>query len=144
MANHDVGQPCPDHPERFQRHHQVLCREETPAVCYWEVQWTSFIYIAVAYKDISRTGWGMDAWLGHNHQSWSLSCSPAKFTFLHGNEETDIVLELSTSRLGVYVNHKAGALSFFNVSNDELALLHKVQTTFTQAPLSRVFIHALK
>ncbi|TNN47689.1 E3 ubiquitin/ISG15 ligase TRIM25 [Liparis tanakae] len=36
-----------------------------------------------------------------------------------------------SSRLGVYLDHRAGILSFYSVS-DTMTLLHRVQTTFTQ------------
>ncbi|KAF5900342.1 tripartite motif-containing protein 16-like, partial [Clarias magur] len=37
----------------------------------------------------------------------------------------------SSSRIGVYVDHSAGTLSFYSVS-DTMKLLHRVHTTFTQ------------
>ncbi|KAJ8278280.1 hypothetical protein GJAV_G00085880 [Gymnothorax javanicus] len=36
-----------------------------------------------------------------------------------------------TERIGVYLDHRAGTLSFYSVS-DTMTLLHRVQTTFTQ------------
>ena len=37
---------------------------------------------------------------------------------------------MASSRIGVYVDHRAGTLAFYSVS-DTMTLLHRVQTTFT-------------
>ena len=58
-------QPYPDHPERFEYHPQVLCREGLCGRCYWEADWSGGrVSIAVTYKDISRRGEGYDYLLG--------------------------------------------------------------------------------
>uniref|UniRef100_A0A0E9U4H4 B30.2/SPRY domain-containing protein n=1 Tax=Anguilla anguilla TaxID=7936 RepID=A0A0E9U4H4_ANGAN len=55
---------------------------------------------------------------------------------MHNNESTDI--PGPPLRIGVYLDHGAGTLSFYSVS-DTMTLLHRVQTTFTQPPLSWVW-----
>ncbi|XP_061086115.1 tripartite motif-containing protein 16-like isoform X2 [Conger conger] len=133
-------QSYPDHPERFDYWNQVLCREGLSGHCYWEAEWSGGdddgVEIAVTYKDISRKGEGHDAVLGRNDKSWSLSCSAFGYSFWHNNESTDIPVPPS-SRIGVYLDHRAGTLSFYSVS-DTMILLHRVQTTFTQ-PLYPAF-----
>ncbi|XP_031674349.1 tripartite motif-containing protein 16-like isoform X1 [Oncorhynchus kisutch] len=121
-------QPYPDHPDRFTYWYQVLCREGLSGRCYWEVERTGVVYTAVSYKDISRTG--TDGGFGYNNKSWSLLCSSGDYWFRHNNVETEVSGPLS-SRVGVYLDHKAGTLSFYSVS-DTMTLLHRVQTTFTQ------------
>ena len=37
---------------------------------------------------------------------------------------------MASSRIGVYVDHRAGTLAFYSIS-DTMTLLHRVQTTFT-------------
>ncbi|XP_036418239.1 tripartite motif-containing protein 16-like isoform X2 [Colossoma macropomum] len=121
-----------DHPERFDHWFQVLCKESVSGRCYWEVEWSSsegWLYISVSYKGISRKGDGYECRFGHNSQSWSLQCSPSLF-FYHNNIQTEISAS-SSSRIGVYVDHSAGTLSFYSVS-DTMTLLHTVHTTFTQ------------
>ncbi|XP_062864424.1 E3 ubiquitin/ISG15 ligase TRIM25-like [Trichomycterus rosablanca] len=122
-----------DHPERFDSYWQVLCRESVSGRCYWEVEWSGdyCVYIAVSYKSISRKGRGGEGEFGCNDQSWSLFCSPSRFLFLHKKKKTKISIMPSSSRIGVYVDYKAGTLSFYSVS-DTMKLLHRVQTTFTQ------------
>ncbi|KAL7838746.1 hypothetical protein AOLI_G00271500, partial [Acnodon oligacanthus] len=121
-----------DHPERFDRYPQVLCKESVSGRCYWEVEWSSkrgSVCISVSYIGISRKGGGSDCGFGLNSQSWSLRCS-SSLTFCHNTIQTKISGP-SSSRIGVYVDHRAGTLSFYSVS-DTLTLLHTVHTTFTQ------------
>uniref|UniRef100_A0A673XG05 Tripartite motif-containing protein 16-like n=1 Tax=Salmo trutta TaxID=8032 RepID=A0A673XG05_SALTR len=121
-------QPYPDHPDRFTNRCQVLCREGLSGRCYWEVEWTGNVYTSVSYKDISRTG--TDSGFGYNNNSWSLYYYRGGYCFRHNNVETELSGPQS-SRVGVYLDHKAGTLAFYSVS-DTMTLLHRVQTTFTQ------------
>ncbi|XP_061095063.1 tripartite motif-containing protein 16-like [Conger conger] len=124
-------QSYPDHPERFDNWPQVLCREGVSGRCYWEAEWSGGgVDIAVSYKDISRKGDDDDAALECNDKSWSLFCSPSGYYFWHNCESTVIPVP-SSSRIGVYLDHRAGTLSFYSVS-DTMTLLHTVQTTFAQ------------
>ncbi|XP_064190398.1 tripartite motif-containing protein 16-like isoform X4 [Anguilla rostrata] len=124
-------QSYPDHPERFEYWAQVLCREGLSGRCYWEAEWSGGgVNIAVSYKEISRKGQGYDCVLGGNNKSWMLRLYAASYSFWHNNEGTEIPVPRS-SRVGVYLDHGAGTLSFYSVS-DTMTLLHRVQTTFTQ------------
>uniref|UniRef100_A0A667Z6P5 Uncharacterized protein n=1 Tax=Myripristis murdjan TaxID=586833 RepID=A0A667Z6P5_9TELE len=49
-------QSYPSHPDRFIEWCQVLSRESLTGRCYWEMKLKGEVYIAVSYKDISRTG----------------------------------------------------------------------------------------
>ncbi|XP_071004920.1 tripartite motif-containing protein 16-like [Oncorhynchus clarkii lewisi] len=121
-------QPYPVHPDRFTNWCQVLCREGLSGCCYWEVERTGDVVTAVSYKDISRTE--KDGGFGNNNKSWSLDCYRGGYCFRHNNVETKVSGPQS-SRVGVYLDHKAGTLSFYSVS-DTMTLLHRVQTTYTQ------------
>ncbi|XP_064820359.1 tripartite motif-containing protein 16-like [Oncorhynchus masou masou] len=121
-------QPYPVHPDRFTNWCQVLCREGLSGRCYWEVERTGGVATAVSYKDISRTE--RDGAFGLNNKSWSLYYDSDGYWFIHNNVETEVSGPQS-SRVGVYLDHKAGTLSFYSVS-DTMTLLHRVQTTFTQ------------
>uniref|UniRef100_A0A672N810 RING-type domain-containing protein n=1 Tax=Sinocyclocheilus grahami TaxID=75366 RepID=A0A672N810_SINGR len=100
-------QPYPDHPERFDPYLQVLCRESVCGRCYWEVGWT-----------------------GHGWLSISVSYKSI-------GRKGDCAAISSSSRIGVYVDHGAGTLSFYSVS-DTMTLIHRVHITFTQ-PLYPAF-----
>ncbi|XP_071402190.1 tripartite motif-containing protein 16-like [Centroberyx affinis] len=114
------------HPDRFTDRWQVLSREGLTGRCYWEVEWSGKVSIAVSYKDISRTG--DESEFGCNDKSWALDYFYNQF--IHNNITTPIPGPLS-SRVGVYLDHRAGILSFYSVS-ETMTLLHRVQTTFTQ------------
>uniref|UniRef100_A0A668SVU9 B30.2/SPRY domain-containing protein n=1 Tax=Oreochromis aureus TaxID=47969 RepID=A0A668SVU9_OREAU len=118
-----------DHPDRFTFWFQVLSRESLTGRCYWEVEWRGKqVYVAVTYKNINRAG--SESKFGHNDKSWSLDCNNNSYTFRHNNIQTRVSGPRS-SRVGVYLDHRAGILSFYSVS-ETMTLLHRVQTTFTQ------------
>ncbi|XP_051747418.1 NACHT, LRR and PYD domains-containing protein 3-like [Ctenopharyngodon idella] len=128
----DTEQHYPDHPDRFDHHLQVLCRESVCGRCYWEIEWSgnNGVYISVSYKSISRKGRGNECVFGYNNQSWSLYCTPSSYSFRHNNIKTELpVKPIISSRIGVYVDHSAGTLSFYS---NTMTLIHTVQTTFTQ------------
>uniref|UniRef100_A0A8C1MUH3 Tripartite motif-containing protein 16-like n=1 Tax=Cyprinus carpio TaxID=7962 RepID=A0A8C1MUH3_CYPCA len=127
----DILQPYPDHPDRFHVYEQVLCRESVCGRCYWELEWSGCVYISVSYKSISRKGRGNECLFGSNDQSLSLICFPSSYSFRHNNIQTDLSVKSTSSRIGVFVDHSAGTLSFYSVS-DTMSLIHTVQTTFTQ------------
>ncbi|KAI2665754.1 Stonustoxin subunit beta [Labeo rohita] len=143
VTNVRENQSYPDHPDRFDDVRQVLCRESVCGRCYWETEWSGdLVFISVSYKSISRKGAGDECVFGSNDQSWSLICSPFRYSFKHNNIETDLPVEPIIShrvgvsdniyRVGVYVDVSAGSLSFYSVSRNTMSLIHTEQITFTQ------------
>ncbi|XP_028252203.1 tripartite motif-containing protein 16-like isoform X2 [Parambassis ranga] len=123
-------QPYSDHPDRFTKRAQVLSRESLTGRCYWEVEWNGGVYVAVAYKSISRAGSGIECGFGYNDKSWALDCHQNRYRFYHNSIDTEVSGPPS-SRVGVYLDHRAGILSFYSIS-ETMTLLHRVQTTFTE------------
>ncbi|XP_017294795.2 tripartite motif-containing protein 16-like [Kryptolebias marmoratus] len=124
-------QSYPDHPDRFTYYYQVLSRESLTGRCYWEVERSGgAVYFSVTYKDICRNGNQNDCRFGFNDKSWTLSCGTSSYRFLY-NKACTPVSGPGSSRVGVYLDHRAGVLSFYSVS-ETMTLLHRVQTTFTQ------------
>ncbi|XP_041804278.1 tripartite motif-containing protein 16-like [Chelmon rostratus] len=120
-----------DHPDRFTWFWQVLSRESLTGRCYWEVELRGTgVCVAVAYKNISKTGWGNESTFGLNDKSWALDCYNNSYNFWYNNVKTPVSGPRS-SRVGVYLDHSAGILSFYSIS-ETMTLLHRVQTTFTQ------------
>uniref|UniRef100_A0AAZ1Y177 Tripartite motif-containing protein 16-like n=1 Tax=Oreochromis aureus TaxID=47969 RepID=A0AAZ1Y177_OREAU len=129
-----------DHPDRFTVRYQVLSRESLTGRCYWEVEWRGRgVYVAVTYKSISRKGGGNECAFGLNDKSWSLDCDNNSYTFWYDNIQTPVSGPRS-SRVGVYLDHRAGILSFYSVS-ETMTLLHRVQTTFTQPLYAGLWLH---
>ncbi|XP_017285026.1 tripartite motif-containing protein 16-like [Kryptolebias marmoratus] len=128
----DQPQFYSDHPDRFIVSQQVLSRESLTGRHYWEVErsWVGVVCVAVSYKDISRAGELNESSFGLNDKSWALSCYRGRFDVWHNNISTSISGSAS-SRVGVYLDHRAGVLSFYSVS-ETMTLLHRIQTTFTQ------------
>ncbi|KAG7244480.1 hypothetical protein INR49_030132, partial [Caranx melampygus] len=119
----------PHHPERFTKYDQVLCTEGLSGVCYWEVEFRGpRVEVAVCYKGAEL----QESCFGYTDQSWCISLSNAGCNFWHNKVKT-IVLGPCSSRVGVYLNHKPGTLSFYSVSvSGEMMLLHRVHTTFSK------------
>uniref|UniRef100_A0A8B9HBB4 B30.2/SPRY domain-containing protein n=1 Tax=Astyanax mexicanus TaxID=7994 RepID=A0A8B9HBB4_ASTMX len=134
----DKDLPYPDHPDRFKFCEQVLSVESLTGRCYWEVEWGgNRADIGVSYRGISRTG-GSECWFGNNKLSWSLLCwGDRDFShYVRHNTSYHCVGSppLWSRRVGVYLDHPDGALSFYSVSpdTDTLTRFHTFRTTFTE------------
>ncbi|XP_078147772.1 protein NLRC3-like isoform X3 [Centroberyx gerrardi] len=132
-------QPYPDHPERFENWHQLLCRNGLTGRCYWEVERNGWVYIGVTYRGISRRGRGEDCGLGWNEKSWRLDCSGDRYSAWHNNTSVSTGISSPDSdRVAVYLDWLAGSLSFYRVSSDTLIHIHTFHSTFTE-PLYPAF-----
>ncbi|KAM4600276.1 tripartite motif-containing protein 16-like [Fundulus diaphanus] len=118
------------YPDKFTGWFQVLSREIMTGRCYWEVEWRGGVSVAVVYKNMRREGEGYECLFGCKDKSWALNCYQNSYEFGHNSIWTSIPGPVS-SRVGVYLDHRAGILSFYSVS-ETMTLLHRVQTTFTQ------------
>ncbi|XP_060940916.1 tripartite motif-containing protein 16-like [Limanda limanda] len=126
-------QPYSDHRDRFTGCCQVLSRKSLTGRCYWEVEMkvgVGAVRVAVTYKNIRRAGSIDECRFGFNDKSWMLYSDGNSYDFYYNSIKTPVSGPVS-SRVGVYLDHSAGVLSFYSVS-DTMTLLHRVQTTFTQ------------
>ena len=139
VTNVGKDQSYSNHPDRFTVWSQVLSRESLTGRCYWEVKVRGAVRVAVTYKDISRAGLSLECGFGVNDKSWSLHCGGNSYVFYYNDIVTPVSGPVS-SRVGVYLDHRAGVLSFYRVS-DTMTLLHRVQTTFTQPLYAGVWVY---
>ncbi|XP_060888500.1 tripartite motif-containing protein 16-like [Labrus mixtus] len=122
--------PYSSHPDRFTDCLQVLSKESLSGRCYWEIEKRGGVSVAVTYKNISRAERLNECIFGCNDKSWALDCNINRYNFYYNNVKTPVSGPQS-SRVGVYLDHRAGILSFYSISKT-MTLLHRVQTTFTQ------------
>ncbi|XP_039645002.1 stonustoxin subunit beta-like [Perca fluviatilis] len=131
----------PDHPDRFDTHPQVLCKESLSGQHYWEVEWSQSskqsVYVAVAYCKIDRKSHRSDGKLGHNVVSWTLgqkSTVPSRLirAYHNGKKVKEISFPSGCNIVGVYLDWPAGTLSFYRVSSNTLTHLYTFRTTFTE------------
>ncbi|XP_064160076.1 tripartite motif-containing protein 16-like [Anguilla rostrata] len=131
-------QRYPNGPERFDKC-QVLCSEALSGRrCYWEVEVRgNKAEIAVTYEGIKRKGRGRGASFGGNDKSWSLDCINGAYSICHNNHATNLAVPYCCTgdpgtpyKVGVYLDHPAGTLSFYSVS--DMSLIHRVETKFTE------------
>ncbi|XP_061588876.1 E3 ubiquitin/ISG15 ligase TRIM25-like isoform X2 [Cololabis saira] len=125
------------HTDRFTEYSNVLSRESLTGRHYWEVEKKADgVGVAVSYKNIIRSGGGCR--FGYNDKSWSLYCFSDSYVFWYNNIST-LISGPQSSRIGVYLDHRAGVLSFYSVSGT-MTLLHRVQTSFTQPLHAGVYV----
>ncbi|XP_060927592.1 tripartite motif-containing protein 16-like [Limanda limanda] len=129
-----------DNPDRFTYWHQVLSRESLTGRCYWEVEMEEClegVTVGVAYKTMHRKGRSSE--FGRSDKSWAVHCGNNRYIFEYNRIRTRVSGPVSPS-IGVYLDHSAGVLSFYRVS-DTMTLLHRYQTTFTQPLYAGVCAH---
>lgn len=121
------------HPERFLHRRQVLCREGLQAErCYYEVEVKGDkAEIALAYRGMDRKSRSSLSAFGGNAYSWSLDRS-RNYSVSHRGESVQLTTPPSQHRIGIYLEFKKGALSFYEVSGG-MKFLYKVEAKFTEA-----------
>ncbi|XP_029351612.1 NLR family CARD domain-containing protein 3-like [Echeneis naucrates] len=125
-------QSYPDHPDRFGDWSQLLCKNGLTGRCYLEFGWKGKVYISMSYRGIRRKGFTNDCVFGRNDQSWCLRCSDDDgYSVCHSNRETSISSSVS-HRVAVYLDYRAGSLSFYSDSAKSLIHLHTFHTTFKE------------
>ncbi|XP_041654596.1 NLR family CARD domain-containing protein 3-like [Cheilinus undulatus] len=115
--------------ERFKRS-QVFCEEGQQGLCYWEVEWKGTVGIAVGYKEVGRK-WDRKCGLGCNDMSWSLLCSKGGYTAIHGTTSKHIN-EPFSQKIAVFLDQKAGTLTYYSDISGELSPIHTFKAKFKQ------------
>lgn len=121
-----------DYPDRFNFFWQVLSLDSLAGRSYLELDWTGpWIYVAMAYQCMQRYGNGKECGFGGNDKSWALHCRKGGYNFWHNAQSTQVTGPAET-RIGVYLDHEAGVLTFYSVQDQTMTALHRVQTEFKQ------------
>lgn len=136
---------CPvlDRPERYEYSPQVLCKEGIQGFRgYWEVEFSGWVVVGVAYEGAGRRNTDGSCGLGENEESWGLGWNGSNYNAWHNGESLDIVGIPKSPRIGVYLDQPAGILNFYSVNGQtdeegaaggkEVKLLHQVKSSFTQ------------
>ncbi|XP_068570112.1 tripartite motif-containing protein 16-like [Cebidichthys violaceus] len=137
------AQSYDSHPDRFPAWPQVLSRERLTGIHYWEVESKGKgVKVAVAFKNANMGGLRRRRRFGGNNMSWALVSDNSGYKFMY-NKITTPIPGPQSSIIGLYLDHGAGNLSFYSVS-DTMTLLHRVKTTFTQPLYAGIgLFHAL-
>ncbi|XP_073345888.1 neoverrucotoxin subunit alpha-like [Pagrus major] len=129
----------PNHPERFDNLTQVLCKEGLSGRIYWEVElshgWKDSVYVLAGYKGVARKGKGHDAELGCNSISWAFGkrTDKSKLKAWHNGEVWAAPIPAEgVNKVGVFLDHEGGTLSFYRVSMNSLRHLYTFDSSFTE------------
>lgn len=121
---------------------KVLCKEGILGFRgYWEVEFTGWVVLGVAYECAARRNSEGPCGFGENEESWGLGWSGSSYSAWHKSQTVEILEVPLCSTLGVYLDQPAGLLNFYTVEEvkegeegaggKEVELLHQVKSSFS-------------
>ncbi|XP_006808115.1 stonustoxin subunit beta-like isoform X1 [Neolamprologus brichardi] len=111
---------CPvlDTPDRYEYVPQVLCKEGIlGSRGYWEMEYSGWVVIGVAYAGAGRRNKDGPCGLGENEESWGLGWSGSSYHAWHNGRITQLVELPRCSTIGVYVDQPVGVINFYAVED---------------------------
>ncbi|XP_033468052.2 tripartite motif-containing protein 16-like protein [Epinephelus lanceolatus] len=139
----DVTCPVLDRPERYEYSPQVLCKEGILGFRgYWEVEFTGWVVVGVAYERAGRRNTDGYCGLGENEESWGLGWCGSSYQAWHKGDNVEIKDVPKYTTIGVYLDQPAGILNFYGVEEvkegeestggKEVRLVQQVRCPFEQ------------
>ena len=125
---------------------KVLCKEGILGFRgYWEVEFSGWIVVGVAYERAGRRNNEGPCGLGENEESWGLGWSGSCYNAWHKSHSIEITEIPKCSTIGVYLDQPAGILNFYAVDEvkegeespggKEVKLLQQVRSSFKEKML---------
>ncbi|KAK5905860.1 hypothetical protein CgunFtcFv8_001778 [Champsocephalus gunnari] len=139
----DITCPVLDRPERYEYSPQVLCKEGILGVrAYWEIEYSGWVVIGVAYERAARRNSDGSCGLGENEESWGLGWSGSSYNTWHNGSFVEILDIPKYTTIGVYLDQPAGVLNFYgvdevkegeeNTGEKEVYILQQIRSPFEQ------------
>ncbi|XP_056606887.1 neoverrucotoxin subunit alpha-like [Triplophysa dalaica] len=147
MATCGPLQKYPDLPERFDPRPQVLCTKGLTGRHYWEVEWSkgykNDVGVGVTFIRIERKKEDKDSGLGSNEISWYFGEKQEYLYAWHnGQVWSGPVPPAGCNKVGVYLDWRAGTLSFYSVNSNKVELLYTfINANFTEAVYPGFYIY---
>ncbi|XP_040191601.1 E3 ubiquitin-protein ligase TRIM39-like [Rana temporaria] len=126
-----LHQNRPETPERFE-YPQVMSSQRFSGRHYWEVDvgGSDLWRVGMCYPSIDRRG--EQSRIGYNKKSWGLGrWGDNWYSVRHDIKEIRVVGNVSSNRVGIYLDYEAGRISFYELC-DPIRHLHTFTTTFTE------------
>ncbi|XP_076008373.1 stonustoxin subunit beta-like [Genypterus blacodes] len=147
----DVTCPVLDRPERYEYAPQVLCKEGIMGFRgYWEVEFSGWVVVGVAYEGAGRRNSDGSCGLGENEDSWGLGWSGSSWHGWHAGQSTEIFEVPKCSVMGVYLDQPAGLLNFYaleeakdgeaSAGGKEVKLLLQYKSSFKERMLPAFWV----
>ena len=120
---------------------KVLCKESILGFRgYWEVEFSGWVVVGVAYEHAGRRNCDGPCGLGENEDSWGLGWSGSSYHAWHKSQNVEILDIPRYTTIGVYLDQPAGILNFYGVEDvkageeskteKEVKLLQQVRSSF--------------
>ncbi|KAM9296748.1 E3 ubiquitin-protein ligase TRIM39-like [Gastrophryne carolinensis] len=128
----DVLQIRPENSERFHYPQVLSTNTFSSGQHYWQVETSKSgdWGIGVCYPSIDR-GSGQNSLIGYNNKSWCIERSDRMYVMRHCCDETLLIHNFSSHRLGIFLDYEIGQLSFYELCVP-IRHLHTFNAAFTE------------